>query len=152
VSDPCGSDTSLALRPASARRSLYFIETYRLADKLVVHLAVVGPEREPDLPDVPLLTELAKNPQDRALLSLISDNAMLGRAWLAPPGVPAERLAALREAFAKALQDPELLADAKARQLDIRPVHWQKLTAASEMIMRTDDTTVTRLNRILATN
>jgi tripartite-type tricarboxylate transporter receptor subunit TctC len=120
-----------------------------LSGNLVVHLAVVGPEREADLPDVPLLTELANSPKDKAVLSLISDNAMLGRAWLAPPGVPADRIAALRQAFEKALREPELLAEAKARQLDIRPVTWQKLSATVDQIVRAEEETVSRLKGIL---
>lgn len=122
-----------------------------LTNDLVVHLAIVGPEREPDLPQVPLLTELASTPQDRAVLSLISDNARLGRMWLAPPGVPEDRIAALREGFWKALHDPELLAEAKAKQLDLRPVGWEKLTETVAQIMKTDDVTIARLNTILAT-
>lgn len=122
-----------------------------LSNNLVVHLAVVGPEREPDLPNVPLLTEFASNPQDKAVLSLISDNALLGRSWLAPPGVPAERVAALRDAFAKALADPELLAEAKARELDMRPVSWQRLASTVDQIMKTDDAAVNRLKAIVET-
>jgi|LNFM01.2.fsa_nt_gb tripartite-type tricarboxylate transporter receptor subunit TctC len=121
-----------------------------LTSNLVVHLAIVGPEREPDLPDVPLLTELAATPQDRAVLSLISDNALLGRMWLAPPGVPEERVTALREAFWKALNDPELIAEAKAKELDLRPVPAKKLAATVEQIMKADDATVDRLKSILA--
>ncbi len=71
------------------------------------------------------------------------------RHWLAPPGVPADRIAALREAFAKALNEPELLTEAKARQLAIRPVSWQKLAATVDQIMKTDDATVSRLKGIL---
>ena len=120
-----------------------------LTENLVAHIAVIGPEREPDLPSVPLITELAANDKDRAVLALISDNAMLGRSWLAPPGVPAERIAALREAFHKALHDPELMKEAKARELDVRPVSWQKLTDVVTRTMDTDDATVERLKRIL---
>lgn len=120
-----------------------------LSQNLVVHLAVVGPEREPDLPDVPLLTEFAATPSDRSVLSLISDNAMLGRSWLAPPGVPADRLAALREAFWKALNEPEVVAEAKARSIDLRPVRWERLTDVVERTMATDDASVDRLKRII---
>ncbi len=120
-----------------------------LSQNLVVHLAVVGPEREPDLPDVPLLTEFAATASDRAVLSLISDNAILGRSWLAPPGVPAERLVALRDAFWKALNDPEMVAEAKARNIDLRPVRWEKLADVVERTMATDDASVDRLKRII---
>lgn len=120
-----------------------------LSQDLVVHLAVIGPDREPDLPNVPLLTEFATNASDRTVLDLISDNAVLGRAWLAPPGVPADRIAALREAFGKALNDPELQAEARAKNLDLRPVGWQKLTEVVERTMRAEQAPVDRLKSIM---
>ena len=120
-----------------------------LSKDMVVHLAVIGPDREPDLPNVPLLTEFATTPSDRTVLDLISDNAVLGRAWLAPPGVPAERIAALRDAFWKALNDPELVAEARIKSLDLRPVTWQKLTEVVDRTMRAGQPAVDRLKSIM---
>ena len=85
-----------------------------------------------------LLVDLAPNEQDRKVLELVSGNAMLGRCWLAPPDVPADRLAALRESFWKAVNDPEMQAQAKKRKMPITPIPWEELQARAAQIADTD--------------
>jgi hypothetical protein len=92
-----------------------------MANKLVNILVQVGPRREPDLPGVPLLADLIANDDDRRLAGVISLPVALGYAYWLPPGVPAERVAALRAAFAATAADPALLAEAAARHIIIRP-------------------------------
>ena len=82
-----------------------------LKDGKVVFLAQAGIKRDKDLPDVPLLTELAATDQQRDVLKLISSPAGLGHPYLAPPGVPAERLALLRQAFAATLADKAFITE-----------------------------------------
>jgi hypothetical protein len=72
-----------------------------------------------DRPDVPLLKDLVTDPTDKKIAELMAGNMILGRGWLAPPGVPADRVAALRAAFKKALEDPEAIAGAVAAQDDV---------------------------------
>src|SRR5262249_54781923 len=84
-----------------------------IRDKIVVFLAQAGAKRDHDLPDVPLLTELARTDEQRAILRLISSPAGLGHPYVAPPDVPAERLAILRQAFAATLTDKAFLAEAE---------------------------------------
>ena len=80
-------------------------------------LAQSGLERAPDLPDVPLIRDFAGNAEDAAVFRLLDIRSALGRPYLAPPGVPADRLSALREAFARTMKDPDYLAEtAKAKQ------------------------------------
>jgi tripartite-type tricarboxylate transporter receptor subunit TctC len=81
---------------------------------------------------VPLITELAKTDEQRALLRLIFARQALGRPFLAPPDVPADRVAALRQAFMDTMKDKAFLADAEKAQLEITPVSGdavQKLVA-----------------------
>ena len=92
-----------------------------LRDKKVVMLVQVGGTREPDFPDVPLMSELAKTDEQRQILTLISSTVALGRPYLTTPGVPADRLAALRKAFMDTLADPAFLAEAKKLNFDLRP-------------------------------
>ena len=65
-------------------------------DHKIVPLVQIGPKRDAELADVPLITELATSPQDREVMSLISTPIAMGRPLLAPPGVPAERAGADR--------------------------------------------------------
>ena len=85
--------------------------------------------RTPDLPDVPLLVDLAKNGDDRALLELFSAPYTIGKPTAVGPKVPADRVAALRTAYAATMQDPAFLADAKKLGADIAPVSGDELAS-----------------------
>ncbi len=78
--------------------------------------------KHPDLPDVPLVMDLAKTTEDKQILKLIFARQVMGRPYLAPPEVPAERVKALRRAFEATLQDPEFLAEAEKAKLEINLV------------------------------
>jgi hypothetical protein len=67
-----------------------------LRDKKINLLVQIGLTKAPDLPDVPLLIDLAKNEEDRAVLMLLSASVTIGRPLYVAPGVPAERVRALR--------------------------------------------------------
>jgi tripartite-type tricarboxylate transporter receptor subunit TctC len=99
-----------------------------LKEKKVVMLFQVGGEREEDFPDVPLMTDLAKNDEQRQVLKLISSTTALGRPYLTTPGVPADRLNALRAAFTATVKDPGFLADAKKLDFDLKPLGADKVT------------------------
>ena len=86
---------------------------------LIVQLAL---EKAADLPNVPLITELATDDRQRQILKLIFSRQTMGRPFAAPPAIPVERAQALRQAFDLTMQDPEFLAEAQARGLEINPV------------------------------
>ncbi|MFN3889539.1 MAG: Bug family tripartite tricarboxylate transporter substrate binding protein [Beijerinckiaceae bacterium] len=92
-------------------------------------LVQVGMNKHPDLPDVPLLIDLAKNPQDKEMLKAIIARYEMARPVFAAPGVPAERVAALRRAFEAAVGDPALLKDAATQGLDIHLVKGEEIEA-----------------------
>jgi tripartite-type tricarboxylate transporter receptor subunit TctC len=92
-------------------------------DKLVTILVQIGPRRDPALPDVPLLSELAPTPADRQVLDFITKGLAVGRPVGTTQGVPAERVAALRRAFDATLADPEFIADAQKQGADIGPMN-----------------------------
>jgi tripartite-type tricarboxylate transporter receptor subunit TctC len=82
----------------------------------------LGTQKVEDLPDVPLVTEVTKDPDQQTALKLIMSRQTMARPYVAPPGVPAERLAVLRAAFEATTKDPAFLADAKRQDLEVRPV------------------------------
>lgn len=92
-----------------------------IAQKKVDIILQIGGKRDPELPDVPLLTELARNDAEREILKLISSPISLGRPYLAPPGIPEVRLATLRKAFMATLRDPGFLDEAKKMDHEIDP-------------------------------
>jgi tripartite-type tricarboxylate transporter receptor subunit TctC len=75
-----------------------------------------------ELAQVPLVTEVAETDDQRTALKLIISRQTMARPYVAPPGIPAERLAALRSAFDATVQDDAFLADAKRQDLEVRPV------------------------------
>ena len=91
-------------------------------DKKIVILTQVGYERDAAFPDVPLMTELAPDAERRRILEVFTADIVLGRPLLAPPGLPAARLATLRKAFDAAMKDPELLKEAEKMTIDIKPL------------------------------
>jgi hypothetical protein len=79
-------------------------------------------ERLPELADVPSALDLVADPAARKVLELILIRQEMGRPLAAPPGVPAERVAALRAAFAATMKDADFLAEAQRLQLEIDPL------------------------------
>lgn len=99
-----------------------------IRDKKAVFLVQVGGVREPDFPDVPLMSDLAKTDEQRQILTLISSTVALGRPYLTTPDVPADRVAALRRAFMATLADAGFLAEAKKLNFDLRPADGAAVT------------------------
>jgi tripartite-type tricarboxylate transporter receptor subunit TctC len=93
-----------------------------IAEHKVAFLAQAGARRDRRLPDVPLLTELARTDEQRQIFALISSAPALGQPYVAPPGVPPDRLALLRRAFAATLKDPAFLADAEKIRFNVEPM------------------------------
>ena len=86
---------------------------------LLVQLSL---EKHADLPRVPLIMDFIRSEEQRAILRVVFARQVMGRPFLAPPGVPAERVAALRKALMATLQDPQFLAEAEKLKLEITPV------------------------------
>jgi hypothetical protein len=80
------------------------------------------------LKDIPLAIEFARTPEDRKIAELFFAAEDIGYPYVAPPNVPADRLAALRTAFQQMFKDPKLIEDAAKQQLDINPVSWERMT------------------------
>ena len=88
-------------------------------DKKVVPIVQIGMQKEPDLQDVPLLIELARDEEQRRMFEFVSAVNGMERPFAGPPNVPKERLAALRRAFERTAKDPEFLATAAKQDLPI---------------------------------
>lgn len=81
-----------------------------------------GLTKDPDMKDAPLAVDLVSNPQDKRIFELLAYPQEMGRPFAAPPGVPADRVAALRAAFDSTINDPEFLAEAKRTRQDVQPM------------------------------
>lgn len=90
-----------------------------VAGKSVRLLVQVGLGKHPELSDVPLALDLAKGDEDKQVMKLVAASTTLGRPYVAPPDLPAERLAALRAAFMVTMADREFLADIDRQHLEV---------------------------------
>src|SRR5687767_12460592 len=91
---------------------------------ILVQLAL---EKHPELPNIPLIVDLAKTEEQRQILRLIFARQVMGRPFVAPPNLPRDRADALRKAFMDTMQDKDFLADAEKAQLEITPVHGAEI-------------------------
>jgi predicted outer membrane repeat protein len=92
-------------------------------------LVQLGLEKNAELPDVPLAVDLLPDPDDRKVLELIVLPQEFGRPFLAPPGVPADRMAIYRQAFQAVLKDPQFLAESAKQRLSIEPLDDRQIVA-----------------------
>ncbi len=93
-----------------------------LKEKKLNILMQLSTSKHPSLPDVPLILDFAKNQTERKALELVFAPLALGRPLAAPPGIPADRGAALRAAFDATVKDKAFLAAAEKAKLDITPI------------------------------
>jgi tripartite-type tricarboxylate transporter receptor subunit TctC len=105
-------------------------QSKRLLDGKKINIVLqLGLEKHEDLPNVPLVMDLPASPEDKAALKLIVSRQSIARPFAAPPGVPPERVAALRAAFDATMKDPDFLAEAKRLALEVRPVSGPQVQA-----------------------
>jgi tripartite-type tricarboxylate transporter receptor subunit TctC len=91
-------------------------------DKKINILVQLSLTKHADLPNVPLVMDFAKTEEERQIFKLVFARQPMGRPFLAPPGVPADRTGTLRKAFMDAMKDRGFLAEAEKMQLEIDPV------------------------------
>lgn len=84
-------------------------------------------EKHPELPDVPLITELVTNDRQKQMLDLVLTTQLMARPFAAPPGVATDRVDAIRKAFNETLTDPAFLEMAKTQQLEIEGVKGDRI-------------------------
>lgn len=118
-----------------------------MADKKLIILVQMGFQKDKELPDVPLLADLAKTPEDRQLLELVSLTP--GRATIGPPGLPADRVKALRAAFRATMEDPAFIAEAIKLKIDIAPRYGEELDRLAANIAATPPEAIARLKQAI---
>ena len=121
-----------------------------LAARKVNVLVQVGTVRDPNLPNVPLMSELAKSDGDRMLLDMIASSDIIGRTVVAPPNIPTARVNVLREAMMQALQDPDLLEAATKLGAEIAPMHGVDLQAMIANSMKASKPVLDRIRSVIA--
>ena len=133
----------------SSWSALKILRPHWVEKDMVNVLAVNALSPLKDRPGIPLLKDIVTNPKDKQVAELLGGNMILGRGWLAPPDVPADRVAALRAAFKKSFEDPDAAAGAKKRKMTWEAAAWQDMQAAAERITKTDQAVIDRMQKAL---
>jgi len=114
-----------------------------LKNKKISILVQLALRKHPDLPDTPLVTDYAKTDEGRQIFKVALARQVMAWPFAAPPGVPAERVVALRKAFDETMQDKEFLAEADRLNLEVTPVTGDRIQSLLADIYRTTSPEVT---------
>ena len=120
---------------ASGRNAASYISNVAPKDGTVLSLVQMSANRHPELPNVPRLIDLAPNENARQIFELMSVAADIGRPMVTAPSVPVDRVKALREAFAKTMQDPDFQKEAARLSVDIDPTVGEDLQKLVEKVL-----------------
>jgi tripartite-type tricarboxylate transporter receptor subunit TctC len=129
---PASNDSMLAMERGEVDGAFTSYATLKIAhrdwlhDKTINILVQYG-ERAADLPDVPYAVDLATTEQGRQALAFYVSSEQIGRAFIAPPDTPADRVAALRKAYDETMQDPQFLAEIEQAHAEFSPLSGDKL-------------------------
>jgi tripartite-type tricarboxylate transporter receptor subunit TctC len=156
-----GQEIDLAVEKGEVHCRAFTVTTYFAREPFITWrkknfvrvLFQTGRKRDSRLADVPTVQELIdeyRTPEaTRRLATLVLASGEFGRPIVATPGIPADRVKILREAFAKTLADPALLADAKKRRLEIDPTGPDELESLAKEVFTTSREVVDRMKKLL---
>jgi tripartite-type tricarboxylate transporter receptor subunit TctC len=116
----------------------------------ITPLVQIGLEREPDLPDVPLLIDLAQNEEQDLMFKFVSAPVAIERPFAGPPGMAPEPLSILRRAFDRMARDPAFLAEAARQHLDVNPHSGEEVTKIVADIVATPPAIARKVREIMA--
>jgi tripartite-type tricarboxylate transporter receptor subunit TctC len=120
-----------------------------IRDRKINILVQMGMHAHPDLAGVPLAIDLARTPEDRRVMEVVFAKFGMSRPFLAPPGIPRERLAVLRRAFDATMTDPAFLAEAQKLGMEVNPVGGEDVEALVTRIMGTPAELAQRAREVL---
>lgn len=119
-------------------------------DKKIHIFLQMGAEKSPIFPDVPFAPDLARTPEDKQMMALMFKPLALSNAFLAPPGMPPQRIAELRRAFSATLADKDLIAEAvKSMKEEPSPTTGEEMQRIMNEIYATPEPIVERLRQVM---
>jgi tripartite-type tricarboxylate transporter receptor subunit TctC len=153
---PGGNDINLAMERGEVQGRCGWswssvIATHKawLDEKKINVLIQLALGKHADLPNVPLVTDFAKTEEEKSIFNLVFARQVMGRPFLAPPGIPQERVDVLRNAFMAVLKDKDFLAEADKAKLEITPVAGDAVQKLVSEVNRTPKEIATRVGKLL---
>jgi|LNFM01.1.fsa_nt_gb tripartite-type tricarboxylate transporter receptor subunit TctC len=120
-----------------------------IREKKINILVTYSLQRHPELPDVPAFPEFGKTPEDRKLLEFYVSAEDVGRSFVAPPGLPADRVQTLRSAFMAMTKDADFLAEIKKVDAELNPLSGEELQKIIEATAAAPPSLVARMQAML---
>jgi tripartite-type tricarboxylate transporter receptor subunit TctC len=108
-----------------------------------------GVEPNPTLKGVPFIVDLARNAEEKQSIEFLYAGQGIGRPFVAPPDLPADRLKMLRDAFNATMKDPDFIADVKKQKLDLEPEDGEHLEALIRKIYATPKPIVDKVSELI---
>jgi tripartite-type tricarboxylate transporter receptor subunit TctC len=121
-----------------------------LADKKIRIISQWALQKNPEIGDVPLILDIAKNDADKQALKLAIARLEYGRPFFLPPNVPADRVEALRRAFDATMKDPAFIEEAKKTKIDLDPLTGEEVQKLVEQVSHTPADVVARVRAAMA--
>lgn len=118
-------------------------------DRKIIPLVQIGLRKEPDLPETPLLNELARSDEHKRIFAFVSDTAAVDQPYTAPPGLPPDVLAMLRAGFDAMLKNRDFQDEAAKQNLEIDALPGARLAELVARIIDAPRETVARANAIM---
>jgi tripartite-type tricarboxylate transporter receptor subunit TctC len=124
-----------------------------LKDGTITLLAQLALAKHADLPNLPLVLDLVKDPEDKKIMEIVLSRQTMGRPYAAPPGISDEHAAVLRGAFDQMLKDQEFLVDADKSKIELNdPMPGEKINALIDRMFKVSDVTLKKLRSSLDPN
>jgi tripartite-type tricarboxylate transporter receptor subunit TctC len=153
---PSGNDINIAIERGEIGGRAWNFDSFLATrpswfrDGSVNVLTQFAMKKHEHLPDVPLATDLITNQADRDILETLILSTELARPFIAPPNVPADRVADLRGAFIKTMNDPAFLTEADKQQLGIDPTSGQEMEKLLRKVYAQPPDMIAKIRQVLA--
>ncbi len=120
-----------------------------IREKKISLLFQTGTGEVPGVPGVPRIRDVVTDPTDKKALEFLLAREIIGRPFVAPPGIPADRAKALRDAFAATMKDPEFLKDAERGNMEVNLVGYEEVDALLKDAANSPPAVIERVKAIL---
>ena len=118
----------------------------------IAAIVQIGLKKDDDLPNVPLLTELAQNPEQRQMFEFISQPIAMQQPFVGPPNIPADRVLLLRRGFDAMTRDPNFRREVEQLDLELDPVTGEEVQRIVRAIVETPENIVQKVQAATAVN
>src|SRR5580704_5390837 len=152
---PSSADVFLAMERGEVQGICESLDSVKLrrpdwiANGTIAVLFQGGTKPNPELKDVPFVVDLAQKPDDKQAIEFLYAGQGIGRPFVAPPGLPPDRLKMVQDAFAATMKDPDFIAETQLRKLNLDPSDGEQLEALVKKTYATPKPTIDRIAKLI---